>query len=83
MLVYRGTESTGAQREHLQSLRATEYEARQKTHLFWDYQKVLDRYGIPDEISGESSMTWYYQIPQTGESLTLKFCEGLLIAVYD
>ena len=74
---------TPEQRDLMQELLGIEHAPRQKSHQFWTYQQVLERYGSPDEILGDASMSWFYKDPRTGITTQMKFCEGVLIAIYD
>ena len=56
-------------------------EVRKRSHLFWSYRQVLDRYGPPAYISAGSQgvLTWTYSEPGNEGSLAFEFFDGFVI----
>jgi hypothetical protein len=70
--------------ENVAAALRVEGEARMRTHLLWNYQRVLDRYGPPAYISAGSQgvLTWTYNEPGGERSLVFEFFDGFVINAY-
>jgi hypothetical protein len=70
--------------ENVAAALRVEGEARMRAHLFWNYQRVLDRYGPPVYISAGSQgvLTWTYSEPGGEKSLVFEFFDGFVINSY-
>ena len=59
-----------------------DHETRQRSHFLWTYAQVLDRYGVPDDVStADSGATWYYNLSE--DTLQFNFQQGRVMNVWN
>lgn len=72
------------QKDRLAALRTQSEEERSRTHFFWSYRRVLEKYGRPDSLytSPESGLNLIYQGATPEAQLGFNFHDGLVVRVW-
>lgn len=73
----------GKRLDALATLARRDWEVNSREHRFWTYQQVLDRYGPPDEVTGDGKWLYTLALAEGERSLTFVFVDGYVANVYD
>lgn len=67
----------------LRSDKADVDEELTRAHRLWTYQRVLDAYGLPDQIDGgDRGVEWCYLDSDSKRATGVRFCDGYVVEVY-
>jgi hypothetical protein len=60
-----------------------EWDELSRENRFLTYQQVLDRFGSPDEVSGDGRWIYYVNAGEERQAFTFNFQDGFLVNIYD